>query len=101
MVLFFAFSFSTFAQENVDPELAKLAKSNTKDLTEFLQIDETAQADFYRLFYYKHNELSKATNDERKAVISNTILKKIEASLNPDQLKKLNNNKSLLEKLTH
>ncbi len=101
VVLFFAFTMGSYAQENVNEEIAVLAKKEAKDIKEYLQLGDKDEADFYRLFYHKYEELSKATNEERKAVVSNVILKKIEASITPDQLKKLNSNKALLEKLTH
>ncbi|UOX32215.1 hypothetical protein LXD69_09110 [Flavobacterium sediminilitoris] len=102
VVLFFAFTMSSFAQqEEVREEIALLAKSDAKEITEYLELGDTELSDFYRLFYYKHDELSKSTNEERKAVISKSVKASIEASITPDKLKKLNTNPKLFKKLTH
>lgn len=99
LVLFFAFSLSTYAQEERKEELVVLAKKDSKDVVSFLELGDKDQVDFYNLFYYKYDEQSRTSSEERKKVLSNIITKKLEASLTPDKFEKLKKNTALFERV--
>lgn len=99
LVLFFAFSLSTYAQEERKEELVVLAKKDSKDVVALLELGDKEQIDFFNLFYYKYDEQSKTSSDERKKVISNIITKKLEASLTADKFDKLKKNTALFERV--
>lgn len=102
VVLFFGFCLTGFAQEkNMNPELAQLAKKDTHELNQFVQLSGEEQADFSRLFYYKHEQLAQNVSEERKEVVAKVVKKKIELALSPEKLEKLNTNPTLFNKLTH
>ena len=99
LVLIFAFSISTYAQEEKKEELVVLAKKDSKDVVTLLELGDKEQIDFFNLFYYKYDEQSKTSSDERKKVIANIISKKLEASLTADKFDKLKKNTALYERV--
>jgi hypothetical protein len=102
-ILLFAFSFSMNAQEakveSVD-NVEEFAKRDTKALVDFLKLEGTITEDFYRLFIHKHKVLAEGAGEEQRIVLSNVMTKKIEATLNADQMAKLSKNAALLKQLT-
>ncbi|WP_445455420.1 hypothetical protein [Flavobacterium sp. HNIBRBA15423] len=101
LVLFFAFSLSSYAQEERKEDLVVLAKKDSKDVVTLLGLGEKEQIDFYNLFYHKYDEQSKTSSEERRKVISNTIAKKLEASLTPENYDKLKKNTTLFKRVTN
>lgn len=103
-ILLFAFSFSMNAQEakikKVD-NLEESAKKDSKALVDYLNLEGTITEDFYRLMLHKHKALAEDINEEQKSTISTIITKKIEATLDADQMAKLSKNAALLKQLTH
>jgi Skp family chaperone for outer membrane proteins len=98
LTLLTAFAFSSHAQQ-VAPEVA--GKNDVTELNSAVQLDKTQFSNFEKLFTTKHKMLADANMDANK---KNKVLamfeKRIETGLNPDQLKKLQDNKALFEKLT-
>jgi hypothetical protein len=103
-ILLFAFSFSMNAQEAKTENansVEALAKKDTKALINYLNLEGIITEDLYRLFIYKHKTLAEGAGEEQKIVLSNIITKKIEATLNAEQMAKLSKNAVLLKQLTH
>ncbi|WP_159780663.1 hypothetical protein [Flavobacterium sp. 9AF] len=97
-VLFFAFGLSSYAQER-NENFVTLAKKDSKDVVTLLQLGDKEEIDFFNLFYYKYDEQSKTSSDERKKVIANVITKKLEASLTAENFDKLKRNTALFERV--
>lgn len=89
------------AQEKKSEDPVSLAKKDTQTIVEYLQLKGTIEDDFYRLFEYKHKQNAKGLSKEEKEKLTLIITKKIEASIKPEQLKKLLEKPSLMEQLTH
>ena len=71
--------------ENFDPVLA--SKKDAKELTNFLSLNETENANFQRLFEMKHNTLQdKNLSQERRTEMSRIMEAKIRATLNEKQM---------------
>jgi ATP phosphoribosyltransferase regulatory subunit HisZ len=94
-----AFSISINAQDNkITPEMA--AKKDAAELTEYLGLNETQNADFFRLFEMKHTvTLDPQMSDERKKEMRRVVEAKMMASLTADEIEKLNQNQDLKKKL--
>jgi hypothetical protein len=110
VTLLLAFSINATAQEKkavtkevteqLSPEIA--AKKDAGELTEFLGLTETQNTDFARLFEMKHTTLQdKSLSQERKTEMSRIVDLKLRASLEEDQIKKLEENPTLLKKLVN
>ncbi|UGS23099.1 hypothetical protein [Flavobacterium channae] len=113
-VLFVGFSSTVNAQEikakNTQEKLQlteqkvdfnELAKKDAKDLNQLLQLDQQKNKDFYGLFLYKHEEMSKVKETSDKEKISTIIEAKLRASLTTSQMEKLASQPKLLHQLTH
>jgi LAS superfamily LD-carboxypeptidase LdcB len=75
-------------------------KKDAEELTAYLGLNDTQNADFYRLFEQKHRTLEdKNLSVERKKEVSRIIEAKIRASLDGDQIQKLEKNPELIERL--
>jgi hypothetical protein len=104
LTLFLAFTVSVNAQSKIatnDETIKELAIVDTKALAEVLELTSQQETDFINLFVYKHKELSHKLSDERKAILSDVIKKKIEASLNAENLSRLAKNPKLLEQVSN
>lgn len=78
------------------------AKNEAAELTQFLGLNETQNADFQRLFEQKHRTLEDATlSQERRNEVSRIVELKIRATLDGNQMDKLDKNPELLKKLVH
>lgn len=75
------------------------AKKEATELTLLLGLSDTQNADFYRLFEQKHRTLESNLTPERKAELARVIEAKIRASLDENQMGKLEKNPELLQKL--
>lgn len=81
---------------------ADKGKKEAAELTQFLGLNETQNADFSRLFEQKHRTLADATlSQERRAEVARVVEAKIRASLNGTQIEKLEKNPELFKKLVN
>ncbi len=77
------------------------AKLDAIEMAEKLNLPATQQQDFQRLFMMKHEVMSDPNMSvERKKEMARVVDLKIRASLNAEQLQKLDSNPALLAKLT-
>lgn len=115
LVVTLAFSLTASAQQKkktatksvVKKEVAKeltpeeAAKNDLAKLTSIITgLTEEQKQDFYNLFESKHKEFS-GLSDERKAGMAPNIEAKLKASLEPADIRKLENNPAILKQLTH
>ena len=109
--LVFAFSISANAQTKKtatttttvgvkeNPEVA--AKKDADDLKALLSLNDTRTTDFYNLFKMKYETLAVPNiSAERKAELSSIIEQKIRASVNADEMAKIEANATLFTRLT-
>lgn len=103
LMLLLAFSVNANAQaKQKSPAAAEKAKKETAELTQYLSLDETTSANFYRLFEQKQNVLeNKDLTPERKAELARVVEDKIRATLDEKQTQLLDKNPDLLNRLTH
>ena len=94
-----AFSISANAQvKKISNE--ELAKKDAVTLTQFLGLNDTQNADFFRLFVMKYEVFNNPdASKERKEETKNIMRAKIEASLDAKQFEKLLVNKDLFNSL--
>lgn len=86
-----------------EQKVEQASKSDLNALTAVVTgLNQTQKDDFYNLFSYK-NKMLLDTNlsDERKAVIAQTIEAKLKASLQPEDIQKLEGKPEVMRKLTH
>jgi hypothetical protein len=100
--LMLAFSINANAQDKNTPSAFDLGKKQAANLTEFIGLDKVQEENFARLFEQKISVLdNKDLTQERKDEFSRVIEAKIRASLDQNQIEKLEKNKELFEKLIH
>ena len=100
--LMLAFSINANAQDKNTPSAYDLAKKQAAELTEYLGLDKTQNENFVRLFEQKNSVLeNKDLTKERKDEFSRVIEAKIRASLDQNQIERLEKNKELFQKLIH
>lgn len=100
--LMLAFSINANAQDKDTPSSYDLGKKQAAELTEFLGLDKVQEENFARLFEQKISVLDyKDLTQERKDELSRVIEAKIRASLDQNQIEKLEKNKELFQKLIH
>lgn len=98
LVLFFAFSFNASAQEKT---INELAREDAKLLCDYLEIKGDIVNDFVTLFEMKHETFqTEGVSEERKAVMSDIVEKKILATLDASDIEKLNMEPTIMKKLT-
>ena len=90
-------------QTSVDEAAVKTAAAkDVKALGEFIQLTSDQKTAFQGLFEHKHRILAeKGLSQERKDILAEQIKMKIEATVSPDQVGKLDKNPKLMNKLTH
>ena len=95
-----AFTINANAQDKkVSPSYDK-AKKQATELTEYLGLDQTQNENFTRLFEQKIIVLDdKNLTQERKTELSRVIEAKIRATLDQNQMEKLEKNTVLFKKL--
>lgn len=102
LTLILAFSINANAQDKYSPSSYDLGKKQAAELTEFLGLDKVQEENFARLFEQKISVLeNKDLTQERKDEFSRVIEAKIRASLDQNQIEKLEKNKELFQKLIH
>ncbi len=81
-------------------EPAIAAKNDATELADFLGLNETESVNFERLFEMKHTVLQdKNLSQERKTEMSRVVEAKIRATLDGNQMEKLEKNAELFKKL--
>lgn len=102
LTLLLAFTINANAQDKNASTPLERGTKEAAELTEYLGLNETQNADFTRLFEQKHTVLDdKNLSSERKTELSRVIDMKIRATLDGNQMEKLEKNPDLLTKLTH
>jgi hypothetical protein len=100
--LMLAFSINANAQDKNTTSAYDLGKKQAAELTEFLGLDKVQEENFARLFEQKISVLdNKDLTQERKDEFSRVIEAKIRASLDQNQIERLEKNKELFQKLIH
>lgn len=110
-VLMLGAGFSAQAQQNNQPATATASTNpqakiqqamleDVKALNEVVSLDNAQMQDFRKVFENKHTNLAANLSDERKAILAQGIEDKINATLTPAQLAKLNARPEVLKKLT-
>ena len=95
-----AFSAAANAQDK-KMSAEESAKLDAIKMAEALNLPATQQADFQRLFQMKHEVMNDPNMSvERKKEMARVVDLKIRASLNQEQIDKLDKNPELLAKLT-
>lgn len=99
LTLFFAFVVHSNAQDKKVSEDA--SRADAVKLTEFVGLNATQEDDFTRLFQMKYKVLNdpSASIDSKKEM-TRIVEMKIRATLNSDQLQRLDANPELFAKLT-
>ena len=89
------------AQEKKAPNNNELGKKDAVELSQYIGgMSETMIADFARLFEHKYRTLEEIKgSEERKKELSKSIEAKIRATLDGNQMDKLDKNPALLKKL--
>ena len=99
LTLFFAFTMNVAAQDNA--KVAELAKKDVEALKTLTRITPQNEATFIALFSRKHEAYSQANlSDERKKIVAKSVDAKLRATLDADQMTKLEANPEVLKKLT-
>ena len=99
LTLMLAFSINANAQDK-KMNYQEVAKKESAELSELLGLNDTQTADFYRLFEMKNQTLQgQELSPERSAELTRIIDMKIKASLTEEQIKKLEANIDLYERL--
>ena len=111
LTLLLAFTISSNAQnkksttaekviEKKEMESVEKSKKDTEELTTYLGLNDTQNKDFYRLFEQKYRTLEdKNLSVERRKEVSRIIEAKIRASLDVNQIDKLEKNPELFKRL--
>ena len=100
LTLLLAFSINANAQDKKSSSAAEKGEKEATELTKYLDLTETQNTDFARLFANKYEILEKTEmSAERKAELAKVIEAKIRASLDGKQTDKLEKNPALLKKL--
>ena len=89
------------AQDKKAPSINELGKKDAMELSKYVGgMSETMKADFARLFEYKYRTQEEIKgSEERKKELSKSIEAKIRATLDGNQMDKLDKNPALLKKL--
>jgi|SRR5690606_3507470 len=101
VTLFFAVAFSANAQEAKKMDAVSAAKLDATKMAEFLGLSEYETTSFVNLFVMKHNAMNdQSIPAEKKKEITQVMDAKIRATLNGDQMQKLESNPELYSQLT-
>lgn len=102
LTLMLTFSISANAQDRGTSSAHDLGKKQAAELTEFLGLDAVQSENFARLFEHKISVLDDINlTQERKDEFSRVVESKIRASLDENQMGKLEKNTALFKKLIH
>ena len=96
-VMFFAFTVSMNAQTE---EAKTAAEKDLKQFNEVVTVNKDTQQALYYLFIKKHEAfIQQDLSDERKTEVSKVIEAKLRATLDSDNIAKLEKNKDLFNQL--
>lgn len=99
LTLLFAFTFNVNAQDK-KLSIEDNANKEAGMLAETVGLTKTQTEDFYRLFEMKYRTLQDETlSVERKQEFLKIVMLKIEASLNAEQMAKLQANPALVDRI--
>ena len=100
LTLLFAFTINANAQDSKTTTAQDKAKKEAASLAQTVGLTETQTEDFYRLFEMKYNTLEdKNLSQERKTEFLNIVMMKVQATLDEKQMKKLESNPALLDRI--
>jgi len=103
LIIFFALSNTALAQDKVQEKKSKdpvvQAKMEIAELVKEITLESSLENGLISLLTYKHETLAKATTDQERNQVYETMKSKLDGSLSPEQLKKLKSNKKLYENL--
>jgi hypothetical protein len=103
LIIFFALSNTALAQDKVQEKKSKdpvvQAKMEIAELVKEITLESSLENGLISLLTYKHKTLAKATTDQERNQVYETMKSKLDGSLSPEQLKKLKSNKKLYENL--
>lgn len=88
---------------SIEAEVKSAALKDVEMMSKAITLSEQKRSDFTGLFETKHRYLKENPNfsQERKDALAKSIDAKIRASLDPDQVAKLEKQPGLMKKLTH
>ena len=93
-ILFFAFSFSAFAQE-ITPENEEITKIQAYEVADYLGIKDVAVVkELQSIIATAHYYSQQGLNEERKIIVSRQIQGKLEGVLSKNLYTKLTGNKA-------
>ncbi|MDI9257506.1 hypothetical protein [Flavobacterium sedimenticola] len=102
LTLLLAFTINANAQDKKSSTPADKGLKEATELSQFLGLNDTQKADFARLFEMKHKTMTEtALSEERKKELARVIEAKIRASLDGNQMDKLEKNTELFKKLVN
>lgn len=99
LILFCALSNVVLAQNKVQQDPVVLAKMEIAELVKEITLESSLENGLISLLTYKHETLAKATTDQERNQVYETMKSKLDGSFSPEQLKKLKSNKKLYENL--
>lgn len=101
VTLLFAFTLNANAQESKSSAQDN-AKKEAAMLARVVGLTDSQTEDFYRLFEMKYQTLEdKNLSAERKNEFLNIVMMKVQATLNGDQMKKLEANTELMDRIRY
>jgi TorA maturation chaperone TorD len=101
LTLFLAFAFSANAQQDKKASIEEAAKLDTQKLAAVVTLKGTQEADFTRLFMMKHKAFtSPELTAAKKAEIVSVMDAKIRATLDGNEMQKLDAKPEVLSTLT-
>ncbi len=101
VTLFLGFAFSANAQQDNKLSAENAAKMDAVKLSEAVGLQGTQQENLVQLFVMKYNVMNDpSVTAERKNEMAKVVEAKLRASLNAEQIKKLDADPALLSKMT-
>ena len=99
LTLLFAFTLNVNAQDK-NSSIENNATKETAMLTETAGLSKSQSEDLYRLFEMKYRTLEdKSLSVERKQEFLKIVMMKVQATLNEEQMKKLEANTALVDRI--
>lgn len=99
LTLFFAFTMNVAAQDKANTN--ELAKKDIEALSSVVKLSAQNEATLISLFAKKHEAYAQSNlSEDRKKILAKSIDAKLRATLDANQMAKLESNKDLLKQLT-
>lgn len=100
LTMLFAFTINANAQQDSEPTAQDKARKEAAMLAQTVNLNASQTEDFFRLFEMKYNTLDdKLLSTERKKEFLNIVMMKIQATLDGEQMKKLEADKVLFDRI--